>query len=465
MRAAWRYLGIGWVTVMSACADSAGPPPRVATVKIHPDSIVVHVDSTVVVNAEVLDENGRPVVGHAIGWLVFDTSAVRVSEGRLTGLRVGPAEVIAASESVLARAPIAVVVRLRALAMGSRGACAVSADNNAYCWGIRVGFPQRVLGLPPIRAAFAGLDHQCALAITNAAFCWGFEALGDGGDTASATPVAVVGGLSFATLSLGWYHTCGLTNGTGAVYCWGPTAFGGTGTTQRVDAPRAITLPAPAVSLAVGANQTCAVVQGGAAYCWGSNRYGELGSAVNENVCVDVCSTTPTRVDSVPPLLSVHAGYEHTCGLTADGVAYCWGVNYSGQLGAPGGSGCAFSRTRDTTLVCSEVPLAVSGGLRFTTIIAGEEDTCGLTSGGALYCWGGNYVGEFGNGDRGAGSATPVPAGGSLHFQSVTASELGTCGMAAGVGYCWGSDWFNTLGNGPPRDQNSATPVRILYQP
>jgi len=30
---------------------------------------------------------------------------------------------------------------------------------------------------------------------------------------------------------------------------------------------------------------------------------------------------------------SLTAGYEHTCGLTPGGVAYCWGVNTLGELG------------------------------------------------------------------------------------------------------------------------------------
>jgi alpha-tubulin suppressor-like RCC1 family protein len=32
-------------------------------------------------------------------------------------------------------------------------------------------------------------------------------------------------------------------------------------------------------------------------------------------------------------LVAVSAGENHTCGITAAGVAYCWGFNISGQLG------------------------------------------------------------------------------------------------------------------------------------
>jgi hypothetical protein len=44
--------------------------------------------------------------------------------------------------------------------------------------------------------------------------------LGDGTETNSTTPVAVTGGLAFTRLSLGEYHTCGVT-AAGAAYCWG----------------------------------------------------------------------------------------------------------------------------------------------------------------------------------------------------------------------------------------------------
>jgi alpha-tubulin suppressor-like RCC1 family protein len=41
-------------------------------------------------------------------------------------------------------------------------------------------------------------------------------------------------------------------------------------------------------------------------------------------------------------------------------------------------------------------PVAVAGGLTFATLTAGGEHTCGLTSGGAAYCWGNNFSGQLG---------------------------------------------------------------------
>jgi alpha-tubulin suppressor-like RCC1 family protein len=49
----------------------------------------------------------------------------------------------------------------------------------------------------------------------------------------------------------------------------------------------------------------------------------------------------------------------------------------------------------------------VSGGLRFAYLKAGELFTCGVTSEGVAYCWGDNEYGQLGD-SSGQPSSQPV---------------------------------------------------------
>src|SRR5512132_4088985 len=91
--------------------------------------------------------------------------------------------------------------------------------------------------------------------------------------------------------------------------------------------------------------------------------------------------------------VAVSAGREHTCALVADGTAYCWGSNEFGQLGVADDSTTCLRDSRP--VACERVPVAVVGGLKFRKIRAGGSHTCGLTLDGSAYCWGDNLRGAL----------------------------------------------------------------------
>jgi len=181
-------------------------------------------------------------------------------------------------------------------------------------------------------------------------------------------------------------------------------------------------------TVAAGGYHTCALLADGAAYCWGSNRSGELGDGTEDNRSV------PTSVSTMLPFVTLTVAESHTCGLTSDGAAYCWGAS-GGMIG-------------DGTTESRSTPTPVAGGLDFTAISAGDYHTCGITTDGTAYCWGANSYGMIGDGtteDR----STPTPVAGDLTFTAISAGFLHTCGIAAdGAAYCWGANYYGEVGDG-----------------
>ncbi|HYW29930.1 MAG TPA: hypothetical protein VE869_00390, partial [Gemmatimonas sp.] len=125
-----------------------------------------------------------------------------------------------------------------------------------------------------------------------------------------------------------------------------------------------------------------------------------------------------------------------TCGLKTDGKVWCWGSNSWGTLGD--GSNKYFS----------SVPVQVAGNNTFTTIAAGADHACGITTANALVCWGHNDWGQFGINNT-SSPDFPVVAAGGMQFRAVMASTSSTCGIAMnGSAYCWGGNGLGQTGDG-----------------
>src|SRR5205809_933465 len=159
-----------------------------------------------------------------------------------------------------------------------------------------------------------------------------------------------------------------------------------------------------------------------------------------------------------PPLIftTIAAGGaaagSHTCGVTTAGAIYCWGSNSRGQIGDNSG-------TDQHAPALVQPPV----GVTFQAVSAGGQHTCAVTTTGDAYCWGRNEFGRLGDG-TGTDRRTPVlvaaPAG--VTFTSVSAGAAHSCGLAAagGVAYCWGGNSSGQLGDNSGTDQYSPALVQ-----
>jgi len=242
-------------------------------------------------------------------------------------------------------------------------------------------------GLSFVLLAAGGTNHQCALTAGGAAYCWGSNRqgqLGDGDTTTSATPVAVAGGITFASLTTAGGHSCGLT-AAGAAYCWGFNNSGQLGDSTTTDrrSPVAVKGGFSFASVVASAFSTCALTSNGTTYCWGG---------------ANGIPATPAVFNNTIAFASLGGSVgDHICAVNGSGKGYCWGNDLFGQLGD--------GMTGST----SPSPVPIAGNLSFLDVNGGSDHSCGVTTAHIAYCWGYNGNGQVGTGSIGGTYPTPVP--------------------------------------------------------
>ncbi|HET7565899.1 MAG TPA: Ig-like domain-containing protein [Gemmatimonadaceae bacterium] len=136
----------------------------------------------------------------------------------------------------------------------------------------------------------------------------------------------------------------------------------------------------------------------------------------------------------------------HTCGMTTTGAVYCWGQNASGVLG-------------DGTTTNRSAPVATPGAPTFAHLVAGNDYACALDPSGRTYCWGANSYGQLGDGMF-APHAVPEAAAGNLSFIKLFAGESYVCALTSGgAAYCWGRNTRFETGAGTGATVSTPTAV------
>ncbi|WP_448059535.1 RCC1 domain-containing protein [Cellulomonas hominis] len=311
------------------------------------------------------------------------------------------------------------------------------------------------------RQVAAGSGHALAVGADGRVYAWGGGTLGQLGDGTTADrpvprPVPMPPGVTaFTQVAAGAGHSLALT-ADGRVYAWGDNWAGqlGDGTTATRTEPVPVALPVgagPVTQVVAGYYYSLALTADGRVYAWGFNLLGQLGDGTTASSSSPVPVTMPPGVAA---FTAVAAGGSHSLALTADGLAYGWGLNGSGELG-----------DGTTTNHATPEPVSMPGGVQLSAVVAGDVHSLALTSDGAVYAWGANSSGEVGDGtttDRLAPVDVPLP-GGATAAQLAAGDTHSLAVTSDGRLLVWGGNDSGQLGDGTALERLS--PVEVLLLP
>jgi RHS repeat-associated protein len=294
-----------------------------------------------------------------------------------------------------------------------------------------------VPGLSGVTQVSDGPDHACALLSTGHVDCWGnnyYGGLGNGTTTSSLSPVAVSGLSGVTRVSAGSGYTCAVLS-SGAIDCWGYNNYGQLGNSTMTNSltPVAVSGISNGAQVSTYQDHTCAVLTTGTAKCWGYDYYAEDGDQTYQGD-----NTTPVTVIGLTGITQIAVGEEDTCALISGGTVYCWGYGGNYALGnvtgnneivptevsgvsgvtqiAMGARGTCALLTGGTVNCWGFVaasgfssPTAMSGLSGVSQISMGVSTLCARLSGGTAACLGDNSGEELGNPTVATTAWSPVP--------------------------------------------------------
>lgn len=126
-------------------------------------------------------------------------------------------------------------------------------------------------------------------------------------------------------------------------------------------------------------------------------------------------------------VLSLALGEDFSCALLSGGVVKCWGANWGGQLGL----GDKKNRGDDPDEMGASLPAVDLGtGAKAIGISVGSHHACALLEGGAVKCWG---YGPLGQGDNEGRGDEPYDMGDEL--KAIDLNNVQVTALASGASH------------------------------
>ena len=182
-------------------------------------------------------------------------------------------------------------------------------------------------------------------------------------------------------------------------------------------------------------------------YSWGLNSVGQLGQNNTNNL------SSPVQVGSLTTWSVTSCGRDHALAVKTDGTLWVWGSNGSGQLGLNFVSGYRSS------------PVQVGTATDWSAVSGGYFCSFAIKTGGTLWSWGTNNVGQLGQNDA-ISRSSPTQVGALTTWSKISTANNSTTAAFAiktdGTLWAWGAGTSGQLGLNSAYSKSSPTQVGAL---
>lgn len=286
----------------------------------------------------------------------------------------------------------------------------------------------------------AGNAHSLAIKTDGTLWAWGRNTLGQLGNNNPSVNLSVPIQIGTATdwqfISAGDEYSMAIKT-DGSLWGWGDNVYGQLGNNTNGGGvfsavPERIGIENNWRFVSAATSHTLAIKTNNTLWAFGRNNGGKLGDGTTDDRII------PTQIGSLTTWDTVDAATSHSVGLTTNGKLWTWGDNTNGQLG-DGNIGTGFGQLN---------PINIEPANTFLKIARGVQHTIVKRSTGTLSSWGGNVLGQMGDGTF-IGKAFPTAVSSTITTWDYINSKFShSAGLKSdGTLYMWGSNLYGQLGD------------------
>lgn len=222
--------------------------------------------------------------------------------------------------------------------------------------------------------------------------------------------------------------------------------------------------PAKVISLWGGARESIALKSDGTVWTWGlsscsglgTGACGKLGDGTSISRSLPIQVHGPGNIGYLTSTTAIMGGEHANYAVKSDGTLWAWGGNFVGQLG-------------DGTYTNTTTPVQVSGLISVTALGGRGYHNLAVKSDGTVWAWGWNSRGQLGHDT--SGSSCPTPLAGTCSNVPVQVIGISDPLTVTGGGFfslalmpdhtlhAWGANEFGQLGDGSYTDRPA--PVQV----